>query len=91
MLPLSSPPGRAYAAGVLILGVFTRFAALGLLVMTLVIQIFVYPDAWVTHGFWAARFLLSWRGGAGRLSLDHLLRLDGPARRPDMTMAPDAR
>ncbi len=26
--------------------------------MTLVIEIFVYPDAWPTHGTWAACLLL---------------------------------
>ncbi|MFZ0097180.1 MAG: DoxX family protein, partial [Gemmobacter sp.] len=36
------------------IGLGTRFAALGLLGMTAVIQIFVYPDAWITHGLWAA-------------------------------------
>jgi putative oxidoreductase len=60
----------------LILGLFTRFAALGLLVMTAVIQIFVYPDAWVTHGLWAAAFLALIAHGPGRLSLDHVLGLD---------------
>ncbi|MFN3723989.1 MAG: DoxX family protein, partial [Paracoccaceae bacterium] len=38
----------------MILGLATRFSALGLLVMTAVIQIFVYPGAWITHGLWAA-------------------------------------
>jgi putative oxidoreductase len=61
----------------IILGLFTRFAALGLLAMTAVIEIFVYPDAWVTHGLWAAAFLALIARGPGRLSLDHLLGLDG--------------
>jgi putative oxidoreductase len=63
----------------LVLGLFTRFAALGLLGMTAVIEIFVYPDAWVTHGLWAASFLalISW--GPGRLSVDHLLGLEDAA------------
>jgi putative oxidoreductase len=61
----------------IILGLFTRFATLGLLVMTAVIEIFVYPDAWVTHGLWAAAFLALIARGPGRLSLDHLLGLDG--------------
>lgn len=64
----------------LILGLFTRFATLGLLFMTLVIEIFVYPDAWVTHGLWGATFLALIAQGPGRLSLDALLGLDhGPA------------
>jgi putative oxidoreductase len=65
----------------LVLGLFTRFAALGLLAMTVVIQTFVYPDAWVTHGLWAAAFLALIAHGPGRLSLDHLLGLDPVAAR----------
>ena len=57
----------------LVLGLFTRLSALALLGMTLVIQIFVYPDAWPTHLSWAGLMLyLAGRGG-GRLSLDHAL------------------
>lgn len=65
----------------LILGLCTRFSALGLLIMTAVIQIFVYPDAWVTHGLWGAALLALIARGPGRLSLDSVLGLDhGPAR-----------
>lgn len=60
----------------LILGLFARVSALGLLVMTAVIQIFVFPGAWVTHGLWAAALLVTLAQGPGRLSLDHWLRLD---------------
>lgn len=60
----------------LIAGLFTRFAAIGLLVMTAVIQIFVYPQAWVTHGLWAACFLVLMARGPGRISLDRVLGLD---------------
>jgi putative oxidoreductase len=63
----------------LILGLFTRFAALGLLVMTAVIEIFVYPDAWIIHGLWAAAFLAVIARGPGAWSLDHVLGLDGTA------------
>lgn len=63
----------------LALGLLTRLSALGLLIMTLVIQVFVYPDAWVTHGLWAACFLAILRCGPGALSLDRMLWLDGPA------------
>lgn len=61
----------------LILGLFTRFAALGMLVMTLVIQVFVYPNAYMTHGLWAVALLLIVKYGPGKVSLDHLLRRDG--------------
>lgn len=57
----------------LVLGLATRFSALALLVMTLVIQIFVYPDAWPTHGTWAACFLILMTRGPGFISLDHLI------------------
>jgi putative oxidoreductase len=60
----------------LVLGLFTRLSALALLGMTLVIQTFVFPGAWVTHGLWAAAFLWLIARGPGRLSLDHLLRFD---------------
>ena len=59
----------------LVLGLATRLSALALLGMTAVIQIFVYPEAWTTHGLWAACFLALIAQGPGRLSLDHLLRL----------------
>jgi putative oxidoreductase len=57
----------------LVLGLGTRLSALALLGMTLVIQIFVYPDAWPTHLSWAALLLYLVGRGAGRLSLDHAL------------------
>lgn len=60
----------------LILGLLTRLSALGLLAMTAVIQLFVYPDAWVTHGLWMAALLALVAHGPGRWSADHLLGLD---------------
>jgi putative oxidoreductase len=80
-LPLVPPEIAAHAATysehffpiLLVLGLLTRPAALALLGMTTVIEIFVYPDAWPTHLSWAAILLpLVFRGG-GRWSLDHLL------------------
>ena len=55
----------------ILLGLGTRFAALGLLVMTLVIQVLVYPGAYATHGVWAAVLLYLMARGPGRVSLDH--------------------
>ncbi len=59
----------------LVLGLFSRFAAAGLLFMTLVIEIFVYPDAWPTHLIWGGLLLLILSRGAGRWSLDRLFGL----------------
>jgi putative oxidoreductase len=81
-LPLLSPGFAALLATLaehflpllLLLGFLTRSSALMLLVMTLVIQIFVYPDAWVTHGLWGALLLVLISRGAGRLSLDALMQ-----------------
>jgi len=64
----------------LILGLATRFSAVGLMGMTAVIQIFVYPDAWVTHGLWAASLLAVVARGPGRWSLDHVVGLDPAGR-----------
>ena len=60
----------------LILGLFTRLSALGLLGMTAVIQIFVYSDAWMTHGLWAAPLLAVVARGPGRWSVDHFTGID---------------
>jgi putative oxidoreductase len=60
----------------LVLGLFTRFAALILLGMTAVIEIFVYPQAWPTHLQWAAMLLILLTRGAGTISIDHWLWRD---------------
>jgi len=58
----------------LIVGLFTPLAALGMLAMTLVIQVFVFPDAWLTaHMFWATIRFAVLVLGPGRISLDSLL------------------
>lgn len=57
----------------LVIGLASRLSALALLGMTLVIQLFVYPDAWPTHGTWAACFLIVMTKGPGRFSLDYLI------------------
>jgi len=83
-LPLIAPHLAAHLATyaehlfplLLVLGLFTRLSAAALLVMTLTIQLFVYPDAWPTHLSWAALMLYLIGRGAGRLSLDRLLRID---------------
>lgn len=80
-LPLLAPalaaPMAALAEHVLpvllLIGLATRLSAFGLLCMTLVIQIFVYPGAYATHGTWAALLLYLMAGGPGALSIDHWL------------------
>ena len=82
-LPLVKPELAAYAATysehlfpmLLVLGLFTRLSAAALLGMTLVIQLFVYPDAWPTHLSWAGLLLPLIALGGGNLSLDRALRI----------------
>ena len=58
----------------LVLGLGTRLAALALLGMTMVIQIFVYPEAWWSvHLLWVAMAAILISRGAGMFSLDALL------------------
>lgn len=58
----------------LIIGLATRFAAVSLFVMTLVIQFFVYPQAWVVHLSWMAILAYLMARGAGVFSVDYWLR-----------------
>jgi len=55
----------------LVIGLASRFAALGLLIMTLVIEVLVYPYAYPVHGPWAVCCLVIMIHGPGFLSLDH--------------------
>jgi putative oxidoreductase len=81
MVPILPPEFGAYLATateigaslLLIVGLGTRFAAAALLGMTLVIQIFVYPENWPDHLLWGS--ILAWlvTRGAGALSIDHLI------------------
>ncbi|MGY3622664.1 DoxX family protein [Bradyrhizobium sp. USDA 10063] len=56
----------------LVLGLGTRFAALGLLIMTAIVELTV-PDGWPVHITWAAMALGIMAYGPGRFSLDHWL------------------
>lgn len=77
-LPLISPVLAAHLSAyaehlfpaLLILGLFSRLSALALVAMTLVIEIFVYSDAWPTHLSWIGLLLIIIAKGAGRFSLD---------------------
>ncbi|MEO7854192.1 MAG: DoxX family protein [Rubrivivax sp.] len=57
----------------LLFGLATRLSAFALLCMTAVIQVFVYPAAYATHGTWAAVLLYLMMTGPGRISIDHWL------------------
>jgi len=80
-LPVIDPVIAAHLAAfaehffplLLVIGLATRLSALALLLMTLIIQIFVYPGAWPTHGTWIACFLVLIAQGPGIVSLDHLI------------------
>ena len=84
VLPIIPPHIAVHAATyaehlfpiLLVLGLFTRGAAVALFGMTLVIEIFVYPDAWPTHLTWAAILLPLMARGPGRWSLDYLLGVE---------------
>lgn len=66
--------GEHFLPILLILGLGSRFAAAGLLAMTLVIQFFVYPEAWWSvHIVWVALAALIVSRGGGLFSLDALL------------------
>lgn len=80
-VPLIPPEIAAYLATIsehlfpalLVLGLFSRLSALGLLGMTAVIQLFVYPTHYPEHLLWAALLVLIAARGPGALSLDRVL------------------
>ena len=79
--PYPAPAVMAFLSGcaeitfpiLLVLGFATRFAALGLLFMTLVVELTV-PDGWPIHITWAAMALAIMAWGPGRVSLDFVIR-----------------
>lgn len=81
MLPILPPAVGAYLAttvelgcsALLTLGLATRFAAATLLGMTLVIQLFVYPENWPDHLLWGSILAYLVTRGAGAISLDHVI------------------
>lgn len=80
-VPLLSYTLAAYAATfaefffsmMLCLGFGTRLAAVGLLGVTAVIQIFVYPGAWPTHILWFAGLLYLLKHGGGAIALEKII------------------
>lgn len=60
----------------LVVGLATRFSALALMVATVLIQVYVMPEAlWTAHVYWAAIALVLLSQGPGKISLDHVIRL----------------
>lgn len=83
-VPLLAPDVAAYMATyaehalpiLLVLGLLTRPAAIGLLLMTAVIQVFIIPTGWPTHLLWAGPLIYLIARGPGAASLDRVLKLD---------------
>lgn len=79
-LPLIPPDIAAVMATIsehmfsilLVVGLASRLSAGALLFMTLVIEIFVYPESWPDHLLWASALIYVILRGPGRMSLDHL-------------------
>ncbi|MFB0914643.1 MAG: DoxX family protein [Burkholderiaceae bacterium] len=57
----------------LFVGLGSRLGVAGMLAITAVIQLLVYPSAWPTHLGWAVLLLVIIAQGPGKLSLDHVL------------------
>ena len=80
-VPLIPPEIAAYMATIaehvfpalLIVGLASRLSAFALLGMTLVIQLFVYPNLWPDHALWAAALLYIVARGPGSIALDALI------------------
>ena len=63
----------------LVLGIGTRYAALALIGMTLIVQL-TEPDGWAIHLTWLAMELAIVTFGPGKIALDYLLGIDRPAK-----------
>lgn len=78
--PFPAPAAVAFLSGcgevmlpvLLVLGLGTRFAALGLVLMTCVIELTV-PDGWPVHLTWLAMAMGIAAWGPGRISVDYFL------------------
>lgn len=86
-IPYPAPELMATLSGVaeivlpalLVLGLGARYAALGLLGMTAIIQLTI-PDGWANfHLAWASMALAIMTFGPGKIALDYLLGLDAPS------------
>ena len=67
-----------------VLGFATRFAAAGLLVLTMLLQVYVTPAMWwPTHVYWVSILMVLLLFGPGAISIDALIRsLYARDRRP---------
>ncbi len=80
-VPLLPPDVAAYISTIgehvfsvlLVVGLASRLSALGLLGMTMVIQLFVFPDGWPDHILWIALLVSIIARGPGAVSIDHLI------------------
>lgn len=80
-VPLLPPDIAAYVTAtaehvfpvLLVIGLASRLSALGLLLMTMVIQLFVYPSGWPQHILWIGLLLTIIGRGPGAVSLDHVI------------------
>ncbi len=86
MLAVAAGTMELVLPALLILGIFTRIGALGLIGMTLFIQLAVYPtlDHWWNPAVWWAVVLLAILArGPGVLSLDRLFKLEFTGKTAD--------
>ena len=80
-VPLLPPDVAAYLSTVgehvfsvlLVVGLASRLSAIGLLFMTAVIELFIFPDGWPEHILWTGLLLQIIARGPGAFSLDHLV------------------
>ncbi|MFT6387838.1 MAG: putative oxidoreductase [Cellvibrionaceae bacterium] len=72
--PILATYGEFFLSLMILFGIFTRFAALGLLIMIMTIQFLAVPEAWWTlHIYWTLIVIYLMKHGGGKVSLDNLL------------------
>jgi putative oxidoreductase len=96
-VPLLPPDLAAYISTIgehvfpvlLVIGLASRISATGLLVMTIVIQLFVFPDGWPEHILCIALLVQLISRGPGAISIDGLIwnRADFFCPRPEQRSA----
>jgi putative oxidoreductase len=77
LMALGAGVAEVALPALLIIGLGTRYAAFGLLVMTGVIQL-TFPEGWANfHLYWASLALAIMSFGPGKAALDYVLGIDG--------------